>query len=366
MNKRLYLPKFPHQFTFNLGLRIRLMLTRLTDRLVPAPMAVYEKAQGIWISGAIGTACELNIADHLAPGPKSIMELARKTNADEDFLYRLMRALAGEGIFKEMPGKVFANNRLSLPLADGEKSMKYMIRHQFGETNMTLFLHLTESIREGQGNSQKFLGKRVFQYLQDHPLNNDIYNQAMNSSSNLVAVALLSAYRFKGIKTLVDVGGGQGVLLKLIIEKHKHIRGILYDQKHVTQKADMVLKESSDKGKIEIVSGNFFTDVPAGADGYFMKNILHAFHDTDCIRLLKKIHEVMPDHGKVIILENVTFPDNKPSFGKRLDLMMMTGTDGGKERTREEFESLLDRSGFRLKRFIRTISPFFVLEAIKK
>lgn len=366
-NRKSYtLPVFPHQFFFFLGLRIRHFLLKLAERLLPAPMAVYEKAQGLWISGAIGTACDLGIADLLVPGPKSIMELARKTGTEEDHLYRLMRTLAGEGIFKELPGKIFMNNRLSEAMAEGEESMKYMIMHQFGETNMTLFIHLTESIRTGHGNYQKFLGKKVFNHLQDNPRNNDIYNKAMNNSSRLVAISLLSAYDFSRYKKLVDVGGGQGVLLNIICSRYDHLEGILFDQEHVVKNAASVPGESATDARIRVISGNFFKDVPPDADCYFMKNILHAFSDDDCVRLLKRIFTVMDDEGRLVILETVTKSDNRSTFGKRLDLMMMTGTDGGKERTGEEFEALLDSSGFRMTRIIRTISPFSVIEAIKK
>ena len=97
-----------------------------------------------------------------------------------------------------------------------------------------------------------------------------------------------------------------------------------------------------------------------------MKNILHAFGDEQCLHLLNKIHEVMAEKGKVIILETIIEPDNKPALGKRLDLVMMTGTEGGRERTREEFSQLLEQSGFEIKRIIRTVAPFWVIEAGRK
>jgi hypothetical protein len=366
MNKRKVLPKFPHRFFYFTGLRIRLILMRLSVRLVPPPIAVYEKAQGFWISRAIFAACELNLADLLASGPKSIEELATLSKTDKANLYRLMRALAGEGIFRELPGKVFLNTKLSSALKEGDDSMKNMILHQFGETPMILFSRFTECIRTGEGNANKMLGEGVFQYLAENPAKNEIYNKSMDDSSSMVALALLSAYDFKGIKTLVDVGGGHGILLESILEKYPGIRGILFDQHHVVDYTQEVAREPLIEHRFRIVAGNFFDDIPANADGYFMKNILHAFSDEDCLTLLKKINSVIAPGGKLIILETLPAPDNKPSFGKLVDLMMMTGTNGGKERTAGEFSELLNRSGFRLKRIIRTIAPVSVLEAVKK
>jgi hypothetical protein len=366
MTKRKVLPAFPHQFFYFTGLRIRRMLMKISAGLVPPPIAVYEKAQGFWVSRAIVAACELNLADHLASGPKSITELAGLSSSDEVSLYRLMRALAGEGIFKELPGKMFINTPQSSALKEGDNSMKYMIMHQFGETPMILFSHLTDCIRTGEGNTRKILGKGIFQYLEENPARNEIYNKSMDNSSGLAALALLSAYNFKGIKTLVDVGGGHGVLLESILEKYGEMKGILFDQHHVVDPEKKLAGESDSKERFKIVSGNFFNDIPAGADAYLMKNILHAFSDEDCLRLLRKIHAVMAPNGKLIIFETVTAPDNEPSFGKLVDLLMMTGTEGGKERTRQEFSDLFNRSGFQLSKLIRTIAPLSVLEAVKK
>jgi ubiquinone/menaquinone biosynthesis C-methylase UbiE len=366
MKKRKALPAFPHQFFYFIGLRIRRMLLKFAGRLVPPPMAVYEKAQGFWISRAIVAACELNLADHLASGMKNITELAVLSGSDEANLYRLMRALAGERVFRELPGKMFVNTPLSCALKEGDNSMKYMILHQFGETNMTLFTGFTECIRTGEGNTSKLLGKKIFQYLEENPAENEIYNMAMDNSSGLVSMALISAYDFKGIKTLVDVGGGHGIVLANILEKYGDMKGILFDQQHVIDPARKMAGASILKERFHIVGGNFFNDIPSGADAYFMKNILHAFSDEDCLELLGKIHSVMAPNGKLIILETVIEPDNKPSFGKLVDLLMMTGTEGGKERTIGEFSGLLNRSGFQVSKLIPTIAPLSVLEAVKK
>lgn len=365
MNKRKILPKFPHQFFYFTGLRIRRVLMKLSGRLVPPSIAVYEKAQGFWVSRAIVAACELNLADHLASGPKSISELAGLSGTNEAFLYRMMRTLAGEGIFRELPGKIFINNRLSSALIEGDESMKNMIMHQFGETSMILFSHFTDCIRTGEGNASKMLGKGAFQYLEENPAKNEIYNKSMDDSSRMVAMALLSAYDFRGIKTLVDLGGGHGILLESILEKYPGIQGILFDQQHVVDYAKVVVRESVITERFSIIGGNFFNDIPENADAYFMKNILHAFSDEDCIKLLRKIHSVMAPEGKLIIVETTPEPDNKSSFGKLVDLLMMTGTEGGKERTVEEFSALLSLSGFQLSKIIRTIAPVSVLEAVK-
>jgi hypothetical protein len=364
--KKKVLRKFPHQFSYFIGLRIRNVLNKFSGLLIPAPMAVYDKAQGFWISRAIVAACELNLAEHLADGTKHISELAKLSSSDEPSLYRLLRTLAGEGIFRELPGMNFTNTRLSSSLKEGDNSLKYMIQLHFGENQLMLFSQFTECIRSGEDNSRKFFGMSGFEYLAQNPDKDEIYNKAMDNSSGMIALALRSAYDFRGIKTLVDLGGGHGKLLISILEEHRNMRGILFEQQHVADKVVIKNLGADIAERLKIVGGNFFIDIPANADAYFMKNILHAFSDEDCLKLLRKLHSVMAVGGKLIILETIIEPDNKSSFGKRLDLVMMTGTEGGRERTREEFTTLLEHSGFLLSRVLRTVAPFSVVEAFKK
>ena len=366
MNRQKVLRKFPHQFFYFTGLKIRRSLLKLSEKFVPAPVTLYEKAQGLWISRAIVTACELHLADLLAPGPRDIQSLSAESKTDPDFLYRLMRALAGEGIFRELSGKVFCNNTLSEALKEGENSLKYLILQQFGNNSVKLLLPLTEVVRTGENQARKIFGGNVFAYLENNPEMNEIYNKGMDNSSGMMAMALLSSYSFKGIETMVDIGGGHGLLLKFILEKYPEMTGVLFDQPHVVEKVPQPDAGSPVYGRFRVVSGNFFEDIPAGADAYFMKNVLHAFHDEECLVLLKKIHAAMPATGKLILLETVISPDNQPALGKLLDFLMMTGTEGGRERTREEFTTLLSRSGFIRIRFHRTVAPFYVIEAVKK
>ncbi|MBW6460058.1 MAG: hypothetical protein K0B08_05740 [Bacteroidales bacterium] len=360
------LPRFPHQFLYFTGLRIRRMCTLLSSRFVPPAVAVYEKAQGFWISQALVAACELDLAGHLSQGPKPVSELAVLCQTDETNLYRLLRALAGEGIFRELPGRVFRNTRLSESLKEEESSIKYMILHQFGSTNLALFTRFTECIRTGEGNAEKVLGKTIFQYMDDHPDRAEIYNKAMDHSSGMVATALLSAYDFSGIRHLADIGGGRGILLAHILQHYPHMQGTLFDLPRVVEEARQTAETFDVQERLRIVPGDFSEGIPTGADAFFMKNILHAFDDEKCICLLKKIHAAMPPEGKLIILETVPAADNKPAFGKLADLLMMAGSVGGKERSREEFEALLHQSGLRMSKLLRTVAPFHVIEAVQQ
>jgi ubiquinone/menaquinone biosynthesis C-methylase UbiE len=329
-------------------------------------MAIYEKAQGHWVSMAIYTACYLGLADHLGSKTKSIRDLATLTGSDEDNLYRLMRALSGEGIFREHPGKRFSNTRLSHVMMEGMDTSKYLLLHQFNPDSKVYLRNLPEVIRAPRETREVLHGKVLFNLMRDDPEKNEIYNKSMDQGSEMIALAVLSAYDFDSIDTLIDIGGGRGVLLSRILEVWPGMKGVLFDLPHVSAPAEANFLNNGTRKRIEIISGDFFEDLPVRGDAYFLKNILHAFGDQDCINLLKKIAEVMAPEGKIIILETLLKPDNKPAFGKLFDLLMMAGTQGGKERTREEFESLFEASGLRISRIIRTVAPFSIIETVKR
>lgn len=154
-------------------------------------------------------------------------------------------------------------------------------------------------------------------------------------------------------------------MLSIILDKYKQLQGIVYDLPHVVEAAHENFRKFGLEDRIQAVAGDFFSVVPAGGDVYIMKNILHAFDDQICKRLLDNVSRVMESGSKLLLMETVIEENNKPSYGKLFDLQMLIGTDGGKERTQKEFESVLKNSGFRLKKVIHTISPFSIVEGVK-
>ncbi len=328
-------------------------------------MAVFEKTQGIWIAKAIGVACELNLAEIIGTENKSVEEIAKQSNTNPSALYRLMRALASEGVFKEVSPKVFVNNSFSNALMEGSGNLKNMILHQTSKSNWELVNELKYSVISNSSAAQKLFGSDVFTHLENTPGKNEMYNKAMSETSRLSSVSIVSAYAFKGIDTLADIGGGEGMLLCTILQKHQSIKGILFDLPHVIKTAGAMVESFNLVNRIQIVPGSFFeSDLPK-ADAYLMKNILHAFNDETCIRLLESIGKSMIGKGKILLVETVIGEDNKAEFGKMFDLQMLIGTEKGKERTEAEFGTIFGAAGFRLSRVVKTVSPFCVIEGVK-
>ncbi|MBM3436198.1 MAG: methyltransferase domain-containing protein, partial [Bacteroidetes bacterium] len=310
-------------------------------------------------------ACELNLADILRNRPKTIEEIANESETHPASLYRLMRALAGEGIFRELRGKTFANTKLSLALTDDAGSMKFMIQHQLNDTNWDMIGKLQFSVATKKNAAREVLGTDIFDHLSRHPDKNELYNKAMTNTSDLSGAAILSAYSFRNLKKIADIGGGEGHLLANILKKYPKSQGILFDFDHVVASAAETFKRTGTAGRVQITGGNFFETVPSGCDAYIMKNILHAFDDLTCIMLLKNIHQNTLPGTRLLIIEAVIGEINKPQFGKLFDLQMLLGTDGGKERTKSEFITIIEEAGFRFKRVISTVSPFSIVEAVK-
>jgi hypothetical protein len=356
-------PKFPPMWLFNLLTGFRRFLYNLYYRLIPANVAVFEKAQGFWIAKAIGIACELDIAGFIGSGSRSVEEIAEKTGTLPQPLYRLMRALASDGIFRETEHGVFKNTPLSDALTDRKGSMRYMIQHQLGETNMQMITHLLYSLKTDKSVAGKLYGTDIFEYLKMNPEKNKLYNKAMTNTSDIFSEVLVAYYSFSGIKKLIDIGGGEGLLLSRVLATYPEMTGIVFDLPHVVKTAPDVFAKFGVSNRAEAMEGDIFEKIPEGGDAYIMKNILHVFDDETCVRILKNIRASMPPNGKLLIVETVISEDNKPEFGKLFDLQMLIGTEGGKERTKKEFEKILDEAEFRLNRIVYTVSPFSIIEA---
>jgi hypothetical protein len=115
--------------------------------------------------------------------------------------------------------------------------------------------------------------------------------------------------------------------------------------------------------RCEATGGDFFTSVPAGADAYVMKYVIHDWDDDRCVQILDNCCKAMAPGGRVLVVDHIVAGGNRHDWGKLLDINMMV-VPGGQERTRDEFRRLFARAGLRLKRVIATESPVGILEAV--
>lgn len=358
--------KLPPLFVIRATIGLRNFLLKVAQNMLPASYIMLEESSKIWKVKAIEIAVSLDISGLLKDRPQKVEKLAEITGTDASSLYRILRALAGEGIFRELPDTKFENTRLSRALSEQKDSVKYFVMHHIGNTNWELTGDMMHCLKTG---SDAFIHKfntTPFEHLEKYPQENEIFNKAMTETSELSGDILVSSYPFGRYKTIVDIGGGQGLLLAQILKENKSSKGILYDQPHVVATARENMKKERVDDRCIIVEGSFFESIPNNGDLYILKNIIHDWDDETSVRILKNIHENMSQQATLLMVETIIKTDNKPSFGKFIDLQMMIGTPGGKERTRQEYTDLLQNAGFRLARVINNATPFSFLEAVKK
>jgi hypothetical protein len=186
----------------------------------------------------------------------------------------------------------------------------------------------------------------------------------MTSFSNLIGAAVAAAYDFSAWESLTDVGGGNGVLLSHILERHKTLRGVLADVPHVLDRArsrGFLSGEIASRTSLETC--NFFDTIPAGSRAYLMKSVIHDWDDTQALQILGNCRKVVPENGVLLLLELGISEPNQPSIGKAIDLYMLVLT-GGLERTVDEYRDLLAHAGFRLNRVVPTGTDFVIFESL--
>ncbi len=325
-------------------------------------------SQMLWgglIQQSIYAVTKLGIADLLAEKSQTAAELAAETETHAPSLYRVLRTLASVGIFAEnADGKFELTPIAALLRKDAPNSMRDFALMLGGEWHWRMFGEVMHSIKTGATAQGKACGTELFEYLANNAEDAEVFNRAMTSHSLAAVPAIVEAYDFSGIGKLVDIGGGQGILLAGILKANPQMQGILFDMPSVIESESELLEKEGVTARVEKVSGDFFQSVPAGADAYLMKHIIHDWDDEQSIKILQNIHSAMNENGKVLIVEMVIPEGNEPSPSKILDLQMLIGT-GGKERTEKEYRKLLEAAGFRLTRVVPTRSPLSIVEAVK-
>ncbi len=330
----------------------------------PAPPAIFQMATGYWLSQAIYVAAKLGIADFLKDGPKSCTELAVATKVDEQSLFRLMRALSSAGIFVALSGGSFALSNVGRELRSDVPGSQRAIAITLGEIHYQAWGELLHSVQTGSPGFDKAFDAGLFEYLQSNAEAANNFHEGMTDVSSMVAYAVLMAYDFSGISSMVDVGGGEGAFLRKILELHPEIEGTVFDLEPALKKAHHLNGKMS-KGKCTAVAGNFFESVPQGADAYIMSDVIHDWNDEQCVTILQNCRKAMSKKGRVLVVETVVPEGDAPCFSKLLDVNMLVMTRG-KERTRSEFNAVFDAAGYKLTRVVRTVAPQSVIEGIPK
>ena len=306
-------------------------------------------------------AAKLGIAELLKDGPRSAHELAEATGTNPQALYRLLRALASIDIFAEDQGR-FDLTPLAECLLDPYTKALAIMR---GECQYRAWGELLYSVQSGKPGFEKVYGQPIFDYFSENPETGRIFDQAMTGVHGRETEAVLEAYNFTDIKTLADIGGGNGSVITAILRRYPAMQGVLFDLPGVIERAKANIKAAGLEDRCQVMAGNFFGAVPDGADAYLMRHIIHDWDDDKSITILRNCRQVMDLGGKLLIVEGVVPPGKEPSVSKFFDPAMLV-LPGGMERTDKEYRQFLHSAGFRLTRIVPTRTWVSVIEGEPK
>ncbi len=317
---------------------------------------------GYRLSQALHVAAKLGIADLLAEGPRRAEDLAGVTGSHPSSLFRVLPLLASEGVFEELEEGRFTLTPLAEPLrSDAPDSLRARAIFDGEEWNWHPWGNLLHSTKTGGSAFDYTYGVAVFDYLKETPEAATSFDGLMAAQTRPWALSVVDAYDFADIGTLVDVGGGYGVLLAAILTAHPHLKGVLIDQPHVVAGAGPKLEEAGLAGRCETVAGDFFQSVPDGGDAYILKHVLHDWDDDRCVSILGNCRRAISNQARLMVIEILVTPGNEPDYGKYLDLNMLVLTKG-RERTEAQYRTLFEAAGFTLSRVVATRSELSIIE----
>jgi hypothetical protein len=320
--------------------------------------------RGYQRSRAVTVAAELGIADLLRDGPRDVDELAMATGTHAPTLYRVLRALASIGVFVEGPGRCFELSPMGQFLRrDHPLSVDPAARFFGADYEWRAWGELRHSVRTGKNAAGHALGCDVWEHRRRHPEHGEVFDAAMRTLSRAENACVLAAHDFGRYGTVADVGGGTGAVLAAVLVAHPQIRGILFDQPSVVAGADSVLRDAGVAVRVSVVPGDFFGEIPAGADAYLLARVLHDWPDEDAVRILRRVRSAMAPDARLLLVEGVVGPPNEDPLVKFLDLMMLV-SPGGQERTEDEWRALLAAADLELTGTTRATPSRHVIEAV--
>jgi len=313
------------------------------------------------LSQMLSVAAELGIADRIDDQAVSVEDLARGSAAHPAMPLRMLRALAAFGIFAVDDAGRVTHSQVSHLLRRGANStLHHAARYWTMHSNWAAWEKLEHTIRTGEPAFEAAFGMSNFEYLKENPEEAELFNRFMQHSPDDRHNAVAEAYDFAGIRTIIDVGGGNGALLAVVLQKYPALSGVLFDQEIAVKDAPTVLGPAGSRCKI--VPGDFFAGVPAGGDAYLLSQILHDWDDEHCLRILRNCHDAMREDSRLLVIERVLESRGNP-MNYLSDMDMMVLFPGAHERTLKEYGELFAATGFGAPTLTRTRSPFCILEA---
>jgi hypothetical protein len=335
----------------------------MTDNTAPTPTASeqIEQLNGLSTTGVVARSlhvvADLGIADLIGDAPEWPEQLAGKAKVNGDALARVMRFLSCHGVFLEQPDGRFSHSPLSLFIrSDHPRSQRPWIR-VVGNVAWDIGTNLAYSVRTGEPAVSQLDPPGFFAYLDAHPEKAALFDAGMASKSQGEIAAMLKAYDFSRFETIGDIGGGRGHLITAILGVARQAEGVLFDQPQVVERAGAPSSE-----RLRMIGGDFFKDELPACDCYTLMSVIHDWNDDEAIAILKGVRKAAPEGAKLLLCE-LLLPERSGSpYALQMDIAMLNIT-GGRERKLSQYEALLNASGWRLDRTIRTDVSIAIIES---
>ncbi|WP_119299612.1 methyltransferase [Dongia deserti] len=324
---------------------------------------------GSWKTQALHVAAELRLADLLAAGPRTSADLALSVKAHPHSLHRLLRALSALDICAERADGSFELTPLGALLRDDSPHSLRAWTLWWGHHLWPVWGNLLYSVRTGKSARKHLFGTDGFEHLQNNPEAAAIFYRVTIELTRLTAQFVMQAYDFSGLKRVVDVGGGHGEMLAYVLRANPEASGILFDLAIAVEGAAGNFKKNHPDldGRCAFVPGDFFESVPAEADAYILKSVIHDWDDERSARILVNCRRAMAEGARLLVIEPVLSERSAAislqSTLSQHDLTMLVAL-GAQERTEGEFSGLLKDAGLQVSRIIPAGPVYSIIECL--
>jgi O-methyltransferase domain/Dimerisation domain len=313
----------------------------------PAATLPRRLLEGVAATQLIGAAARHGVADLIDAGPLTADEIAARTGTHAGAMFRVLRALVALGLFTLDDDGRFGNNELSESLrSESFPNNRYYAAFAAQAWHYATWSSLEHTLQTGESAFEHAHGTSQWQWFEEHPDERETFARGLAGISAQYALLLAGLYPFDEIQRICDVGGGRGIVLSELLAHHPHLEGVLLELPGVVESARALLQRRGVIDRARLVGGDFFEEVPSDCDAYLLKHVLHNWDDADCRRILQVCREGMGAGEKLLIAE-LPFERHGDGFAAVLDVQMMVVASQGRERTVDEFESLLAPTGLR-------------------
>ncbi len=308
-----------------------------------------EMAMAYSRSRVLCAAARLGVADALGDEVRSVAFLAEKCQADSDALFRLLRALASIGVTEETTPEHFRLTEFGRPLRRDVPQSVWPTVVFWADLLADEWSLLTDCVRTGKPAAQVRDPKIPSRFSQDAE-SGSIFRAVMGTAPAEDYAPIAKAWDFSHAKVVADLGGGGGSLILAVLGLNPHLRGMLVDLEPSVEAARARFAQEDPSSRCELIAADLTQAVPAGADVYMIKHVLHGRCDEDAITILRNCRAVIPENASLLIVEFILPPlvsQADPQLEGHLmsDLNMLAVT-GGKERSEREWRALLEAASF--------------------